>query len=498
MPLHMSLMCFYLLRTSFSCENNYLCLPLVPQNTVSAGQLLCGGLFSNDSSTWFCAIALLHCIHDNVRLKEELLRVHLTPNEGVGPVTLFHQCFIWQQQSNRFQTRMGLLQLLCTWFTSCSQAITYFLNSTNSRELSSSLNNPTEATNRGSYLSTLIAEVCAVDNDENEALIRGLTTLIICICVIYHPGNIHGFDKATLFTTLEKRIGIDMILERLSQVSKSESFVTASKKPQTHVHFADDLIFDYTFTRLFKRLEYEVMHTFQSDNYVNGLGTGISNDDNHRSIKSIEDAEMKLKLYEEKMIQYKDEIIMLRDRVSVMQSELNACHSIINSASTNIQQNNIVNEGHVQKIIMSDSTIQILEEKCSLLEKERNTMQAEQEDLLLLLNDQELKIIKLCKLVKELGGCVPKDIELDAATDSKLPDNDNQPVKENNNQSVPLFHTSFVTDFNQPQIPTTVSSYISGVLSDSFNNISMPSFYNPYNDNTSSTPHNNPDKFNNK
>ncbi|CAH8653245.1 unnamed protein product [Heterobilharzia americana] len=167
----------------------------VPQNTVSAGQLLCGGLFSNDSSTWFCAIALLHCIHDNVRLKEELLRVHLTPNEGVGPVTLFHQCFIWQQQSNRFQTRMGLLQLLCTWFTSCSQAITYFLNSTNSRELSSSLNNPTEATNRGSYLSTLIAEVCAVDNDENEALIRGLTTLIICICVIYHPGNIHGFDK---------------------------------------------------------------------------------------------------------------------------------------------------------------------------------------------------------------------------------------------------------------------------------------------------------------
>ncbi|VDQ17967.1 unnamed protein product [Trichobilharzia regenti] len=41
-----------------------------------------------------------------------------------------------------------------------------------------------------------------------------------------------------------------------------------------------------------------------------------------------------------------------------------------------------------------------------MLEKERDSIRAEQEDLLLLLADQDAKITQLCKLVKDLGGCV--------------------------------------------------------------------------------------------
>jgi hypothetical protein len=42
----------------------YLILILV--NTITAGQLLCGGLFSTDSlSNWFAAVALLHAVYLN-------------------------------------------------------------------------------------------------------------------------------------------------------------------------------------------------------------------------------------------------------------------------------------------------------------------------------------------------------------------------------------------------------------------------------------------------
>ena len=62
-------------------------------NTVSAGQLLCSGLFSSDAlSTWFAAVALLHSVIDNSTQKEQLLRVQLATSLGHPPVSLLQQC----------------------------------------------------------------------------------------------------------------------------------------------------------------------------------------------------------------------------------------------------------------------------------------------------------------------------------------------------------------------------------------------------------------------
>lgn len=52
-------------------------------NTVTTGQLLCGGLFNNDSlSNWFSSVALMHTLIDNPAQKEQLLRVLLATNLG--------------------------------------------------------------------------------------------------------------------------------------------------------------------------------------------------------------------------------------------------------------------------------------------------------------------------------------------------------------------------------------------------------------------------------
>ena len=68
-------------------------LDIFSVNAISAGQLLCGGLFSADSlSTWFAAVALLHSIVNNVAQKEQLLRVQLATSLGNPPVSLLQQC----------------------------------------------------------------------------------------------------------------------------------------------------------------------------------------------------------------------------------------------------------------------------------------------------------------------------------------------------------------------------------------------------------------------
>lgn len=62
-------------------------------NTISAGQLLCGGLFSADSlSNWFAAVAMLNAISENPTQKEQLLRVQLATSLGNPPVSLLQQC----------------------------------------------------------------------------------------------------------------------------------------------------------------------------------------------------------------------------------------------------------------------------------------------------------------------------------------------------------------------------------------------------------------------
>lgn len=79
-------------------------------NSISAGQLLCGGLFSADSlSNWCAAVALAHALQENLTQKEQLLRVQLATSLGKPPVSLLQQCTNilsqvgpWRQAHTRF------------------------------------------------------------------------------------------------------------------------------------------------------------------------------------------------------------------------------------------------------------------------------------------------------------------------------------------------------------------------------------------------------------
>ncbi|KAK2509403.1 hypothetical protein MC885_003170 [Smutsia gigantea] len=212
-------------------------------NSVSAGQLLCGGLFSTDSlSNWCAAVALAHALQDNATQKEQLLRVQLATSIGNPPVSLLQQCTNILSQGDKInrrgskiQTRVGLLMLLCTWLSNCPIAVTHFLHN--------SANVP--------FLTGQIAE----NLGEEEQLVQGLCALLLGISIYFNDNSLENYKKEKLKQLIEKRIGKENFIEKLGYISKHELYSRASQKPQPNFPSPEYMIFDHEFTKLVKELE---------------------------------------------------------------------------------------------------------------------------------------------------------------------------------------------------------------------------------------------------
>lgn len=212
-------------------------------NSVSAGQLLCGGLFSTDSlSNWCAAVALAHALQENATQKEQLLRVQLATSIGNPPVSLLQQCtnILAQgdkidRRGSKIQTRVGLLMLLCTWLSNCPIAVTHFLHNT--------ANVP--------FLTGQIAE----NLGEEEHLVQGLCALLLGISIYFNDNSLETYLKEKLKQLIEKRIGKENFIEKLGFISKHELYSRASQKPQPNFPSPEYMIFDHEFTKLVKELE---------------------------------------------------------------------------------------------------------------------------------------------------------------------------------------------------------------------------------------------------
>ncbi|XP_069486680.1 general vesicular transport factor p115 isoform X2 [Ambystoma mexicanum] len=208
----------------------------IDANSVSAGQLLCGGLFSTDSlSNWCAAVALAHALHENSTQKEQLLRVQLATSIGNPPVSLLQQCTNILSQGSKIQTRVGLLMLLCTWLSNCPIAVAHFLH------------NPRNVP----FLTGQISE----NLGEEEQLVQGLCALLLGISIYYNDNSLEDNTKEKLKQLIEKRIGKENFTEKLGFITKHELYSKAAQKPQPNFTSPDHMIFDHEFTKLVKELE---------------------------------------------------------------------------------------------------------------------------------------------------------------------------------------------------------------------------------------------------
>ncbi|XP_033480013.2 general vesicular transport factor p115 isoform X1 [Epinephelus lanceolatus] len=215
----------------------------IDANSISAGQLLCGGLFSADSlSNWCAAVALAHALQDNLTQKEQLLRVQLATSLGKPPVSLLQQCTNILSQGDKIvrrgskvQTRVGLLMLLCTWISNCPIAVTHFLHNQE--------NVP--------FLTAQISE----NLGEDERLVQGLCALLLGICIYYNDNSLENYTKEKLKQLIEKRIGKENFVEKLGFITKHELYSRAAQKPQPVFPSPEQMLFDHEFTKLVKELE---------------------------------------------------------------------------------------------------------------------------------------------------------------------------------------------------------------------------------------------------
>ncbi|XP_043969323.1 general vesicular transport factor p115 isoform X4 [Gambusia affinis] len=283
----------------------------IDANSISAGQLLCGGLFSADSlSNWCAAVALAHTLQDNLTQKEQLLRVQLATSLGKPPVSLLQQCTNILSQGSKVQTRVGLLMLLCTWISNCPIAVTHFLHNQD--------NVP--------FLTAQISE----NLGEDERLVQGLCALLLGICIYYNDNSLETYTKEKLKQLIEKRIGKENFVEKLGFITNHELYSRAALKPQPVFPSPEQMLFDHEFTRLVKELE--------------GLITKAVHKSSEEEKKE-EEVKKTLEQHDNIVTQYKElireqdaQIQELKEKVSSMTTQTEQLQATVSQQQSQIQQ----------------------------------------------------------------------------------------------------------------------------------------------------------------
>ncbi|NWU88398.1 USO1 factor, partial [Upupa epops] len=280
-------------------------------NSVSAGQLLCGGLFSTDSlSNWCAAVALAHALQENASLKEQLLRVQLATSIGNPPVSLLQQCTNILSQGSKVQTRVGLLMLLCTWLSNCSIAVTHFLHN--------SANVP--------FLTGQIAE----NLGEEEQLVQGLCALLLGISIYYNDNSLENYRKEKLKQLIEKRIGRENFIEKLGFISKHEFYSRAAQKPQPSFSSPDHMMFDHEFTKLVKELEGVISKTIYKSS---------EEDKKEEEVKKTLEQHDNIVTHYKKVIREQDqELEELKQRINTLTSQNEQLQATVTQQTLQIQQ----------------------------------------------------------------------------------------------------------------------------------------------------------------
>ncbi|XP_009289760.2 general vesicular transport factor p115 isoform X3 [Danio rerio] len=283
----------------------------IDANSISAGQLLCGGLFSADSlSNWCAAVALAHALQDNLTQKEQLLRVQLATSLGKPPVSLLQQCTNILSQGSRVQTKVGLLMLLCTWISNCPIAVMHFLHNQD--------NVP--------FLTGQISE----NLGEDERLVQGLCALLLGICIYYNDNSLENYTKEKLKQLIEKRIGKENFVEKLAFITKHELYSRAAQKPQPAFSTPEHMLFDHEFTKLVKELEGMITKAV--------LRSSEEEKKEEEVKKTLEQHDSIVTQYKELIREQDSQINELKKQVTALTSQTENLESTITQQLSQIQQ----------------------------------------------------------------------------------------------------------------------------------------------------------------
>ena len=100
---------------------------------------------------------------------------------------------------------------------------------------------------------------------------QGLYAFLLGQCLLYNDNSVQGSTQEQLLALIEKRIGAEMFLDKLGEVSRHEGYNKALKQPQLKCGDSSELIFDHKFCQNFKVLEHGVLSAVNNSKVVESL-----------------------------------------------------------------------------------------------------------------------------------------------------------------------------------------------------------------------------------
>lgn len=398
---------------------------LLPSSTgstiLTTGQLLCGGMFNTDGvSNWFSSVALSHTLIENPAQKEQLLRVLLATNLGSPPVSLLQQCTTFLQQTAKLQSKIGLLMLLATWMAHCPMAVKTFINVPGG-------------------MAYLIAQTSANEHDENEELIQGLCAFLMGICISFNDDSVPSFSKENLVQVIDKRLGLETYISKLNDVSRHEIYSRAAKQPQIRAKQQSELLLEYEFCRLYKALEGIIIKSLGAQHDLNNGISELSLSEHEnglllqykelireqdRKLQDLQAAINNLNVQNRVQQVQLEEALQsnrqLQDQNTLLKAQLSAC------ATTDVVQNAV--KPPTEDANLKQRLEQVENEKAEYAE-DLDRLRKDQEDLLELLTDQDIKLEKFKLRLRQLGAPVDEEDSDAHSVDVEGSENDNESVE---------------------------------------------------------------------
>ncbi|XP_048510355.1 general vesicular transport factor p115 isoform X2 [Athalia rosae] len=381
------LYCFQCFLYKNEVGQTHLIQTLLPQGNeapaLTTGQLLCGGLFSSDPlSNWFSAVALSHALINNSTQKEQLLRVLLATNIGKPPVTLMQQCVMLLQQGNKPQCKLGLLILLCRWVSYCPTAVKAFLT------MESSV----------AYLTALLSAQENTD-DLQETILQSMCALLLGLCVHFNDDSVPNYTKEKLCHLIENRLGLDRFQDAIGGIARHEIYSRTLKHPQPSAKDPADLLLDHEFCRLLKILEGVIVKSvLDESNPQEGKDT----------MTTLSPADSALVSQYKELIRDQDaQIHALTQANETLTKEKRDLESQVNELQSTIShlkdQNLVLRAAQINStetkeqapaVNDTDSSYSEIQKRLAETTAELEKLKIDQEDLLVLLLDQDTRLVQ--------------------------------------------------------------------------------------------------------
>ncbi|KAJ1985767.1 Vesicle-mediated ER to Golgi transport protein [Dimargaris cristalligena] len=396
----------------------------------SAGSIILKALLpataesSDPFQVWYAATILGHLLYEHPLCKQLALKVRSGDTEhGEDPVSLMQQvteALMANVEAKRdCRTAIGYLTLLCQWVCDSSDSVTQFLE---------------ESTN----LHFLIEQI-SLSSGAADPLVQGLMATLFTLIYQYNDNPDCPLSRKELEPIIQKRIGADIILSRLTRLRDAKAFQDATlfMKPdyvnqQTHL---PELYFEQGFPE-FLRSHYDglkraLTSTASDLSHLRSPPTvprvaepdPAAEAETAQHLATIQVLETTVQEQNQKITDLEEQVRQLVARQAQAQSDSDARIADLTSELKAALLEPTPEEPVVEPSpTPAPPTAAVAELEAALRESEEKaaTLEKEQEDLLVFLADQDTQSKAYRARLRELGDPIPPSDDEDEDGDEDL------------------------------------------------------------------------------